>query len=97
MLTTKQSTVLWRVILYLDNKAKRRNDPFRNSEWGAEVAEAMCDQVRDFPIVSGGTIPLTMGHLINWTPKELISKVMLEEKVYETWHDCRTVLIGDGE
>ncbi|KAF9336617.1 hypothetical protein BGZ91_009926 [Linnemannia elongata] len=96
VLTTKQSTVLWRVILYLDNKTKRDNDSFRNSEWGPEVVEAMCDQVRDFPIVSGGTTPLTMGHLINWTPKEFISKVMLEEKVFETWHDCRTVLIGDA-
>ncbi|KAF8943822.1 hypothetical protein BGZ47_005013 [Haplosporangium gracile] len=85
-----------RVILYLDGKTKRDNDPFRNSEWGPEAAEVMCDQVRDFPIVSGGTTPLNMGHLIDWTPKELISKVMFEEKVFETWHDCRTVLIGDA-
>ncbi|KAK5796975.1 hypothetical protein F5H01DRAFT_385415 [Linnemannia elongata] len=26
----------------------------------------------------------------------LISKVMLEEKVFKTWYDCRTVLIGDA-
>ncbi|KAF9395083.1 hypothetical protein CPC16_009343 [Podila verticillata] len=30
------------------------------------------------------------------SPKELISKVMLEEKVFETWYDRRTVLLGDA-
>lgn len=57
----------------------------------------MCEQVKDFPVVSGGKKKLIFQDLINWTPKELISKVMLEEKVFETWYDCRTVLLGDGK
>lgn len=37
-----------------------------------------------------------MGDLIDATPKECISKVMLEEKLFETWYHNRTVLIGDS-
>ncbi|KAF9309489.1 hypothetical protein BG003_009704 [Podila horticola] len=38
-----------------------------------------------------------MGDLIDRTPKELISKVMLEEKLFETWFGGRVVLLGDDE
>lgn len=84
-------------MLYLDKSSSKVHDSFRNSEWGPEAASAMCEQVKDFPVVSGGSKKLTFQDLISWTPKELISKVMLEEKVFETWYDCRTVLLGDGE
>lgn len=40
---------------------------------------------------------LTIGDLIDVTPKEQINKVRLEEKIFETWHLGRIVLIGDGE
>ena len=58
---------------------------------------AMAAQVRDFPVVSGGDKKLTLGDLIDWTPKENISKAMQEEKVFKTWYGLRTVLIGDGK
>ncbi|KAF9299716.1 hypothetical protein BGZ74_008726 [Mortierella antarctica] len=54
------------------------NDAFRNSEWGPEAAEQMCKEVRDFPI-PGGNNRWIMGDLIDRTPKDLISKVTLEE------------------
>lgn len=84
------------VILYLDALSRQEHDPFRNSEWGPEAAIAMCDKVRHFPIITGSERPWTLGDLIDNTPKELISKVLLEEKVFDTWYSCRTVLIGDG-
>ncbi|KAG0314831.1 hypothetical protein BGZ97_008899 [Linnemannia gamsii] len=56
-----------------------------NSEWGPIAAQSMCDDTRGFPI-PGGNGTLTMGDLYDRTPKNLISKVMLEEKVFETWH-----------
>ena len=64
--------------------------------WGPEAAMAMCEIVRDFPLPNGpaGT---TLGTLIDLTPKELISKVTLEEKIFTTWYSKRTVLMGDGE
>lgn len=57
----------------------------------------MCAEVRDFPIISGGNKITTVGDLIDLTPKDLISKVMLEEKVFETWYHKRVALIGDGK
>ncbi|KAG0203750.1 hypothetical protein BGX33_008920 [Mortierella sp. NVP41] len=81
---------------FLDEESSKENDSFRNSEWGPEAAAAMCEQVSQFPIVSGGEKNLTLGDLINWTPTELISKVMLEEKIFKTWSHCRTVLMGDA-
>jgi hypothetical protein len=56
----------------------------------------MCNEVRDFPVDSGSDKHLTIGNLVDWTPKGCISKVMLEEKVFQTWGHGRTALIGDG-
>ncbi|KAF9902142.1 hypothetical protein EC991_005255 [Linnemannia zychae] len=67
-----------------------------NSEWGDFSAQAMCDETRDFPIpIKGGSLR-TLGDLFDLTPKEYISKVMLEEKVFKTWHNRRYVLLGDA-
>ncbi|KAG0293590.1 hypothetical protein BGZ96_002635 [Linnemannia gamsii] len=57
----------------------------------------MCDETRDFqvPIDIEGR-KLTMGDLYELTPMEFISKVMLEEKVFDTWYSGRAVLLGDA-
>lgn len=55
----------------------------------------MCKQVKDFPVLSGdGT--KTLNDLFELSPKHLISKVVLEEKIFKTWFSGRTVLLGDG-
>lgn len=84
------------ILEFLNKKSSKDNDSFRNSEWGPEAAEAMCKKVRDLKVPGGkeGHV-LTIGDLIDNTPKERISKVMLEEKVFHTWHSGRTVLLGD--
>ncbi|KAF9302499.1 hypothetical protein BGZ74_005260 [Mortierella antarctica] len=94
--TTKRDTVCWMVIHFLDAESSKENDSFRNSEWGPEAAETMCKQVRHFKVPGGKDRVLTIGDLIDRTPKDLISKVMLEEKVFDTWYGLRTVLLGDG-
>ncbi|CAO3570345.1 unnamed protein product [Mortierella alpina] len=92
--TTKYNTICWMVLRHLDDKVSRELDSsFRNSEWGPEAADAMCKEVRDFPVPRN---TMTMGDLIDATPKEYISKVMLEEKLFDTWHGGRTCLIGDA-
>ncbi|KAF9119455.1 hypothetical protein BGW39_000286 [Mortierella sp. 14UC] len=67
-----------------------------NSEWGAYPAQAMCDETRDFPVQLSDGKERTLGDLYDRTPPHLISKVMLEEKVFETWYSGRTVLLGDA-
>jgi hypothetical protein len=83
------------VLVLLDEETSKIHSTFRNSEWGPEAAESMAKDVRDFAIPHGEN--RTIGDLIDMTPKERISKVMLEEKFFKTWHDGRTVLLGDGK
>ncbi|KAG0029724.1 hypothetical protein BGZ82_007785 [Podila clonocystis] len=65
--------------------------------WGPEKAEAMCKAVYNFelPPDKNGKVR-KLGDLIDRTPKDLISKVTLEEKVFDIWHSGRTVLLGDA-
>ncbi|KAF9576453.1 hypothetical protein EC968_008748 [Mortierella alpina] len=72
--------------------AESKEQQFRNSEWGPEANETMIKQFYDLPCPYGGV----MGDLIDATPKELISKVFVEEKMFKTWFYGRTVLIGDA-
>ncbi|KAF9160124.1 hypothetical protein BGX20_002653, partial [Mortierella sp. AD010] len=50
------------------------------------------DRYRDFPCPVGGT----MGELFDATPRHLISKVFIEEKMFKTCYNNRNVLIGDA-
>ncbi|KAF9377430.1 hypothetical protein CPB97_010207 [Podila verticillata] len=56
-------------------------DEAREFSWGPEAAEAMCKKIRHFRCPGGKDGNLTLGDLIDKTPKHLISKVMLEEKL----------------
>ncbi|KAF9155826.1 hypothetical protein BG015_008403 [Linnemannia schmuckeri] len=67
-----------------------------NSEWGAYPAQTMCEETRNFPIELLDGKKRTLGDLYDLTPKEFISKVMLEEKVFTTWYHKRYVLMGDA-
>lgn len=51
----------------------------------------MIEAVRNFKLPYG-----TIGDLIDNTPKDKISRVYLEDKLFETWTHGRTVLIGDA-
>ena len=74
-----------------------KDQAFRNSEWSAESNAAMIKEIYNFPIKHGREgEPKTLGNLIDFTDPKLISKVFLEEKLFETWYHGRTVLIGDA-
>ncbi|KAG0340337.1 hypothetical protein BG004_006467 [Podila humilis] len=65
---------------------------FRNSEWGSKANEALLEQIRGYPVKQGGTL----GDLIDATDSDKISKVYIEEKLFQTWNHGRTALIGDA-
>ncbi|KAG0341045.1 hypothetical protein BG000_010394 [Podila horticola] len=67
------------------------NEKYRNAEWSPEANQALIDEVCEFKTPHGN-----LGRLIEHTPKESISRVFLEDKLFETWFGARTVLIGDG-
>ncbi|KAG0034494.1 hypothetical protein BGZ81_004526 [Podila clonocystis] len=55
----------------------------------------MSKEVRDCKIPGGkGGRPRTFGDLLDRTPKNMMSRIMLDEKVFDTWY---SVLLGDGE
>ncbi|KAF9276731.1 hypothetical protein BGZ74_003550, partial [Mortierella antarctica] len=94
--TSIKNAFLFNVVLHLDVNTAKANDSFRNSEWGPEAAESMCKDVRHLKVPGGkGGKDWTMGDIIDLTPKDLITKVMLEEKLFTTWYGGRTVLLGD--
>ncbi|KAG0091418.1 hypothetical protein BGZ93_003274 [Podila epicladia] len=93
--TTKKNTICWMVIRFLDEL--QSVDSVYSPEWGPEAAEVMCNEVRDYKVPGGndGKI-LTLGDYIDKSPRGSIGKVMLEEKVFDTWYSGRTVLLGDA-
>ncbi|KAF9998603.1 hypothetical protein BGZ79_007721 [Entomortierella chlamydospora] len=89
--TAPGNQICWGIQIQIpENKAKELH--FRNSEWGPESIDDMLDQFQDFPCAFGGT----MKEIFDATPRNLISKVFLEEKVFQTWYNARSVLIGDA-
>ncbi|KAH7032005.1 hypothetical protein BKA57DRAFT_510914 [Linnemannia elongata] len=98
--TTPQRTTSWMAIRHLDKAASvdLENQRLKNTEnagWGPLAVQGMCDETRGIAI-PGGNGDMTLGDIMDLTPKDLMSKVMLEEKVFETWYSGRTVLLGDG-
>ncbi|KAI1315564.1 hypothetical protein EDD11_000638 [Mortierella claussenii] len=64
----------------------------RGRDWYPETAVEICEDVRNFKCPYGGSVM----DLIEATPKGLVSKVLLEEKMYRTWYNGRVVLVGDA-
>ncbi|KAG0331482.1 hypothetical protein BG004_001641 [Podila humilis] len=95
--TTAQDTVCWMMIHFMDKDSYKRNDSFRTTEWGPESAEAYAREIRDFKVPGGrnGNV-LTLGDYLDKTPARYLSKVVLEEIVFEKWYHKRAVLIGDA-
>lgn len=87
--------VSWAVIHNVE-KAEAKQGEAKYSEWGSgsEASEEMAAFVRHQRSVFEG---MTLGDIIDQTPKELISRIMLEEKYFESWYHGRVVLLGDGE
>ncbi|KAG0281667.1 hypothetical protein BGZ96_001055 [Linnemannia gamsii] len=98
---TTESTIAWMVVEQLDTYTSRSAEEERatnnaeNAEWGSNAAQSMMDKTRGFPIHFGNG-KQTLADMYEKTPKDLISKVSLEEKIFETWSDGRTVLMGDA-
>ncbi|KAI1291304.1 hypothetical protein EDD11_009019 [Mortierella claussenii] len=69
-----------------------RQQLFRNSEWGPESNESMMKEYEGWMTPWG----VSTGDIMSAAPKDLISKIYLEEKMFETWYHGRTVLIGDA-
>ncbi|GJJ71417.1 hypothetical protein EMPS_03767 [Entomortierella parvispora] len=84
--------IAWSLSIQFPNVAEAKKQMFENAEWSPEALESMIKEFRDFPCPYNGTI----GNLIDETPKDSISKVYLQHKIFQTWHHARSVLLGDA-
>ncbi|KAF9993263.1 hypothetical protein BGZ80_001695 [Entomortierella chlamydospora] len=89
-MSVPNNQICWNAVKQLES-GESEDERFRNSEWGPESNEAMIKEIRDFRVPTG-----TLGDLIDATPKDSISRVFLEDKLFETWNHGRVVLIGDA-
>ncbi|KAF9104177.1 hypothetical protein BGX29_002271 [Mortierella sp. GBA35] len=80
----------WNVVVQLE-LTEIEEDQFRSSDYAPETNQKMLDEIRHFKTPYG-----TMGDIFDMTPKDQISKVYFEDKLFETWHHGRTILIGDA-
>ncbi|KAF9142597.1 hypothetical protein BG015_000747 [Linnemannia schmuckeri] len=90
--TIPGNRICWSVKLQLLTVKEATQHKFKNSEWGSDTSDPMIKEVRDFLIPMGGT----MGDLIDSSPRETISRVFLEDKLFDTWHHGRTLLPSAG-
>ncbi|KAF9341996.1 hypothetical protein BGZ91_003693 [Linnemannia elongata] len=89
--TIPDNKICWLYTVQLS--ANSPDERFSNSEWGPEATQAMCEKIRHIKAPFGRT----MGELIDVTPKDSLSKVMLEEKLFQTWYHGRTMLPSAGQ
>ncbi|KAG0296749.1 hypothetical protein BGZ96_008609 [Linnemannia gamsii] len=88
--TVPNNRACWNIQLQLDS-AKSKAE-LAQTEWGVNNNEDMIKEVDDFRTPLGAT----MGELIRATPQDRVSRIFLEEKLYDTWYHGRVVLIGDA-
>ncbi|KAG0219279.1 hypothetical protein BGX33_003826 [Mortierella sp. NVP41] len=91
-ITIPKNRICWSVMAQVKNESEASQLRANNTEWGPEAAESMIKEVHEFPIKLGGVL----GEIIDATPSDSVSKVMLEEKLFEQWSHGRAVLIGDA-
>ncbi|KAF9103329.1 hypothetical protein BGX27_010627 [Mortierella sp. AM989] len=91
VVTLPDNQISWGFGLQLP-KSTLKDVQFHNSEWGPETNDTTLERYRDLPCPLGGT----MGDIFDATPKHLTSKILLEEKMFKTWHHGKTVLLGDA-
>ncbi|KAI7832730.1 hypothetical protein BC939DRAFT_4619 [Gamsiella multidivaricata] len=92
LFTFAENRLGWQICGQMDKPEEYDEKDFRFSDWKPTAADELCEMVRHYKNPYGGTV----GDLIDRTPKERLSKVMLEDKYFSTWFHKRTVLMGDA-
>ncbi|KAG0227986.1 hypothetical protein BGW42_002488 [Actinomortierella wolfii] len=82
----------WNVTYHVSPSFGADNAVTESNDWGTDATDAMIEEVREFSAPFGGK----MKDYIDATPRENISRVKLEEKMFRTWYGGRVVLIGDS-
>ncbi|KAG0075124.1 hypothetical protein BGZ90_010183, partial [Linnemannia elongata] len=94
VITIPGNRFCWSVMAQVTDPEEARQMRQNNLEWRPEATESLVNTIRNYPIAFGGE-GAVLGDILDVTPKDVRSKVMLEEKLFETWYDGNIVLIGD--
>ncbi|KAG0278505.1 hypothetical protein BGZ96_002359, partial [Linnemannia gamsii] len=95
VITIPGNRFCWSVMAQVTNPEEARQMRQTNLEWTPEAAETLLNTIRNYPNAFGGE-GAVLGDILDSTPNDTMSKVMLEEKLFDTWYDGNIVLIGDG-
>ncbi|KAF9551998.1 hypothetical protein EC957_000071 [Mortierella hygrophila] len=95
VITIPGNRFCWSVMAQVTDPEEARQMRQSNLEWRPDATEGLVNTIRNYPIAFGGE-GAVLGDILDVTPKDVISKVMLEEKLFETWYDGNIVLIGDA-
>ncbi|KAG0239281.1 hypothetical protein B0O80DRAFT_489464 [Mortierella sp. GBAus27b] len=85
----------------LDEKTSKDIDALQKKRADPTWRENFLSQISTFPFIkdesedANGHVH-TMGDILQETPKSQLSLILIEEKLFKTWHHGRTVLIGDA-
>ncbi|KAG0054780.1 hypothetical protein BGZ83_010456 [Gryganskiella cystojenkinii] len=80
------------IVRQFENQTQCDEEKLKTQNWGNERSAEMIEKTKDLRIPHD----LTLGDLFAWTPKDKISRIYLEDKLFETWTHGRTVLVGDA-
>ncbi|KAF9089598.1 hypothetical protein BGX23_006564 [Mortierella sp. AD031] len=90
IITVPGQRIAWGFVIQLSPEEKKA--AVENAEWKPESINEAIEKIVHHKVPYGGTV----GDLVDATPKDLISKVYLEDKLFETWNHGRIALIGDA-
>ncbi|KAG9066820.1 hypothetical protein KI688_012732 [Linnemannia hyalina] len=90
IITVPGERIAWGFVIQLSPEEVKA--AVANAEWKPESIDTTISKIVHHKVPYGGTI----GDLVDATPKDLISKVYLEDKLFETWNHGRVALLGDG-
>jgi hypothetical protein len=90
---TANRRLLWSITAPLEKSDKAVcDDGFQASEFGPEAIAKMCAKYQHMDCPYGGT----MKDIFDQSPTHLMSKVLVQEKVFDRWCGGRMVLVGNG-
>ncbi|KAG0015352.1 hypothetical protein BGZ80_009900 [Entomortierella chlamydospora] len=90
--TIPNNRICWRIDLQSSSVDPSLYDGWLNADYNNYDIDQLPERWKDYKLAIMGDLK----GLFENTPKDTITKVVLEEKIYETWKHGRTVLIGDG-
>ncbi|KAG0054020.1 hypothetical protein BGZ83_012096 [Gryganskiella cystojenkinii] len=90
--TCTDNRVAWRFDYQSSTMTTEDIEAWKNSDYLTFPKEEINPEIRKFELAIMGNL----GQMFDATPKERLSKVVLEENVPQSWYHKRTVLIGDA-